>query len=104
MSEEKTIMNNLEFNLPEPTTQKTTWREEMIEEFVDGINAMREKQGWCYTDRKGKKKKLKPVTKRQIALRLNKNPFTAGKSRDGEVSYILTECKKKGFEQFFYKT
>lgn len=97
-------MNNLKFKIPKQATQKTTWREEMIEEFVAGINDMREKQGWRYTDRKGKKKKLKPVTKRQIALRLNRNPFTAGKSRDGEVSYILTECKKKGFEQFFFKT
>lgn len=79
-------------------------RDEMVQEFVKGINEMREAQNWQYVDKNGKTRKLKPVTKRQIALRLNRNPFTKGNDKNGEVEYILKECRDKGFEQFWFKT
>lgn len=98
-------MNNLP--LKSPTFQKTearNWRDEMVQEFVKGINTMREKEGWSYTDKNGKKRKLKPVTAKQVALRLNRNPFTKGKKNDGEVFYILQQCREKSYQQFFFRT
>lgn len=97
-------MNNLSFSHLTFQPAKGTWREEMIKELVEGINKMREAENWQYVDKSGKTRKLKPITAKEVALRLNRNPFTKGNKKDGEVAFILKMCKENGYQQFFFRT
>lgn len=98
-------MNNLTFDhLTFQVSKAKSWRDEMVSEFVEGINKMREAEKWQYVDKKGKTRKLKPVTAKEVALRLNRNPFTKGKEKDGEVAFILQMCKESGYQQFYFRT
>lgn len=78
------------FKIPEQPTKKLRGpRDELVSLFVEGIN--RERKGT----------KFKPITEKQVALRINANPHFKG--RDGEVHYLLKQCQEKGtFKKFFW--
>lgn len=66
-------------------------RDELIDRLVNGINLSRIGT------------KYKPVTLRQISIRVNKNPFFKG--RDGELELLIKTCEEKGsYSKFFYIT
>lgn len=68
-----------------------TRREELIARLTDGINLKRVGT------------KYKPVTTKQIAIRINRNPFFKG--RDGELELLIRTCEEKGnYSKFFYVT
>lgn len=65
-------------------------RDEIISLMVDEINKLRVGT------------KFKPITKRLIAIKANKNPFLKD---DGELELIYKECKEKqNFSKFFWIT
>jgi len=66
-------------------------KDELVDRLVSGINLSRVGT------------KYKPVTHRQIAIRVNKNPFFKG--RDGELELIIKTCEEKSnYSKFFYVT
>ena len=80
---------NPEDYLKGPKTLHRSHRDELVDKFVLGIN--RERLGTQY----------KPILAKEVALRINKNPFLKG--RDGEVELLYKTCEKKGsFKYFFY--
>lgn len=65
-------------------------RDEIISNLTDEINTLRIGT------------KYKPVTKRQIAIRANSNPFLKS---DDELELVYKNCSKKGnFSHFFWIT
>ena len=65
------------------------WRDELVDGFVKGINSQRVGT------------KFKPISHKQVALRINGNPFF--KQRDGEIELLLKDCVKKGnYKKFFW--
>jgi hypothetical protein len=67
------------------------YRDELVTHFVEGINQLRAGT------------KFKPITKRTVALRLNRNPLLS--KNDGEVAYLLKHCQgKKNYSKFFWVT
>ena len=84
-------MEKAQFKLPEvrPIEFKN-FRDELISLLTEGINKSR--IGTTY----------KPVTKRTIAIRANKNPFLKS---DSELEYVIKECQRKGsYSHFFWIT
>lgn len=68
-----------------------SYRDELVSQITDGINSYRVGT------------KYKPITKRRVALLINKNPYFKG--RDGEVELLLKECLSNGsFSKFFWVT
>lgn len=66
-------------------------RDELISRLTDGINMTRVGT------------KYKPTTTKQIALRVNKNPFFKG--ADDELELIIRTCEEKqSYSKFFYMT
>ncbi len=66
-------------------------RDELVSLMTDGINSYRVGTKW------------KPVTKRYIAIQVNKNPAFTG--NDGELELVYKDCIKKGsFAKFFWIT
>lgn len=66
-------------------------RDELIDRLTNGINLSRIGT------------KFRPVTHRQMAIRVNKNPFFKG--RDGELELLIKTCEEKGnYSKFFYIT
>jgi len=62
-------------------------REEIVAKYVTAINILRDK-------------KYKPITAREVALRLDMNPKTA--KDNGEADYVYSECmRKQNFAKFF---
>ncbi len=69
------------------------YRDELVAEFVDGINKSRIGT------------KFKPITAREVALRINKNAFLAKHENNGEVAYLLKQCKERNnYSKFFWVT
>lgn len=65
-------------------------RDEIISLLVEDINSLR------------RNTKYKPVTKRQIAIRANSNPFLKS---DDELDLIRKDCeKKRSYSHFFWIT
>jgi hypothetical protein len=63
-------------------------RAELIGEAVKDINSLRVGT------------KFKPLTDRLLAIKINKNPFLKS---DGELSYVLDECKnKRNYAKLFW--
>lgn len=86
MEELKNAFHNYQFQW-EPSIYRTE-RAEIVADFVKNINFIR--LGTKY----------KPVTPKQIALRLNMNPKLKS---DQEARYLLNEClRKNSFSMFFY--
>lgn len=66
-------------------------KDELVARLTDGINMKRIGT------------KYKPVTTKQIALRINKNPFFKG--RDGELELLIRTCEEKeNYSKFFFVT
>ena len=87
----------MEFNIADklkdwkPTVSKhKNFRDELITRLTDGIN----------NSRQGTKYKL--TTKRDVAIRANKNPFLVS---DSELELLIKECESKGsFAKFYWIT
>ncbi len=78
------------YKMPTPKKSKLRGpRDELVEQFVRGINQERLGTKW------------KPITAKAVAIRINANPHFKG--RDGEVHLLLKECEKRGtFKKFFW--
>lgn len=77
------------YQLPVKEEKIRSQRDELVNHFVQGIN--KERLGT----------KFKPITAKQVALRLNANPHFKG--QDGEIYMLLKECQQKGtFKKFFW--
>ncbi len=77
----------LKYN-PTPSIFRTR-REELISRLTDGINLKRVGT------------KYKQVTTKQIALRINKNPFFKG--RDDHLEVLIKHCEEKdSYSKFFW--
>ncbi len=59
-------------------------RDEMIKKAVEHINKLRE--GTIY----------KPETIRNLAIRINMNPFLAGKKNNDTLRWVLEKCRSVG--------
>ncbi len=85
---------------------KTTYkneRAELIGNAVKHINEIRASQNWQTTDEWGNIKKLPKETERNLAIRINCNPFLAGKKNDGELQNLLNECHlKNNYSKLYY--
>lgn len=47
--------------------------------------------------------KYKPLSKREVSVLVNRNPFLAGKKNDGELKMLIDECLEKGnFKKFWW--
>lgn len=68
-------------------TEYKNFRDELISRLTDGINKSRIGT------------KYKPVTKRTIAIKCNKNPFLKS---DGELELLIKECESKGSYSKFW--
>ena len=74
----------------EPQKIFKTYRAELIHKLTKGLNR----------DREGK---YKPLSEKAVALMVNRNPFLAGKDKDGELSALIKECEEKGnFKKFWW--
>lgn len=66
------------------------YRDELISKLTHHLN--KEREG-----------KYKPLTKREISVLVNRNPFLAGKKNDGELKMLIDECLEKGnFKKFWW--
>lgn len=75
---------------PDLTIYKSR-RDELISLIVEDVNFLR----------KGTSHKLE--TKANLAKRLNKNPFLAGKANDGELFFLYQEChEKKNYSKIYW--
>ncbi len=80
-------LENIEWK-PEPSVYRSR-RDEIVAEYVKEIN--QERLGTKY----------KPITKKEVALRLNMNPKLA--KHDGECELLLKTCiAKSSFSKFFW--
>jgi hypothetical protein len=68
----------------ESKTEYKNERAELIGEAVKHINYLRE--GTVY----------KPETARNLAIRINMNPFLSGKKNNDTLRWVLNKCKEKG--------
>lgn len=81
----------LPYSLEIKPNQFKNERDELVQQITDSINLLR--VGTKYP----------PITKKEVALRLNSNPKLAKHENNGEVRYILNECnKRRTFSWFFY--
>lgn len=74
-------------NIDKYFTPKTTYkneRAELIGEAVKHINYLR--QGTIY----------KPETERNLAIRINQNPFLAGNKNNDTLRWVLNKCRSVG--------
>lgn len=84
------FLNN---SIPKQDTPHRNYRDELVSLFTEGIN--KERLGTKY----------KPITKMEVAIRLNRNAFLAGKDNDGEVAYLLKQCQQEGtYKKLFWLT
>ncbi|MBI2507314.1 MAG: hypothetical protein HYW09_01730 [Candidatus Niyogibacteria bacterium] len=66
------------------------YRDELISRLTYHLNREREK-------------KFKSLTKKEVAVLVNRNPFLAGKKNDGELKMLIDECLEKGnFKKFWW--
>lgn len=80
---------------PTPTPFKTR-RDEILSEHIGAINAERKE----YCERVGKK--YEPISKKDLAIRINQNPKLAGDDNNGELELLLRQCKDKGSYYWFW--
>lgn len=71
-------------------TKYKSYRDELISKLTYHLN-------------KERGEKYKPLTKKEVALLVNRNPFLAGKKNDGELKMLVDECLEKGnFKKFWW--
>lgn len=88
-------MNNLSEFLKMPVKIEgddfRSQRDELVAKMTDGINLFRIGT------------QFKPLTRRTVAIRINKNPFLA--KDNGEIYHLYKQCmEKKSFARFFWIT
>lgn len=83
------LLKNIE--LKEALPKFKSRRDELVSNITDYINRERQSAGY------------KPLTKRVIALQINKNPFLS--KDDDEVDLLYKDCVRKGnFKKFWWVT
>ena len=89
-------------NWKQPRTEKNfkNWKDEIITEFTNNINAQRKASGWKYIDKKGKEVKTEPVTEGLISVLINQHPIY--KEDKDECYKLLKTCREKHFGIFFW--
>lgn len=80
----------------EKKSEYKTERAELIGNAVKHINEIRASQNWQVTDEWGNVKKLTKETERNLAIRINCNPFLAGNKNNDTLRWVLAKCREKG--------
>ena len=83
---EQTLFKGYEFK-PQKIDNIRGWKDELVLKLTNGINEERKGTKW------------KPVAKRTVAIRLNKNPVFKSQQ---ECDYLLKKCEEKGFTKIFF--
>lgn len=80
----------------ESKTEYKNERAELIGNAVKHINEIRASQNWQTIDKWGNVKKIERETERNLAIRINMNPFLAGKKNNDTLRWVLAKCREKG--------
>ena len=83
-------MKSIQSFITPSTSPYKSYRDELISKLTSHLN--RERKGTTY----------EPVTKARIAMRVNRNPFLAGKNNDGELNMLIDRCLENGDFKYFW--
>ena len=97
---EHSLFQGLNWKIKKTEKNFKNWKDEIITEFTNNINAQRKASGWKYIDKKGKEVKTEPVTEGLISVLINQHPIY--KEDKDECYKLLKTCREKHFGIFFW--